>query len=288
MTITLQTAGDIAHTRTTGYRRRINDAREVIRDAIATGACVTSTSWGKDSTCLLHLVMQEAPSTRVLHLRWIGPGVMRPTGLDLVRDQSLTRYGLTAWVPDWEEPCGDYPYQPVTYHAPQRSTGHHHHCHSRSLPQLPPGSYLEVPIESPAPGWSLTAKGSRERGDYHAGQRRNGDRMRAAIQDLCGADTTIIGLRARESRQRAIHTATRGRVWRSSYFGLRSVAPIAYLTTQDVWGLIAEHDLPVSPHYHQSPVGRDRQRSELVEVQGAWHPNNAAAIQYATGMDNPW
>lgn len=291
MPLTIQTAGDLAHTRTRGYRDRVARAITIIEDAMASSRCVVACSWGKDSVAMADMAL-AVTGTPIIHMRWCGHGVTRPPGLDHVRDSLLTRWDLTPWRPWWEpQATPEVPYQVVPHevsetHSHHRSTlgwahpSRHQHCPSPQLASM----YLEVPIEAPEPGWDSTAKRSPERRGVTLTLRRNANRTRAAYQDIIDADTVLLGLRARESGNRAAHLATRGTSWATQY-GMTGCAPMAWLTNQDIWGYLAHHDLPVSPHYHRSPDGRNRQRSELVETRGAWCPEFATAMQYALGGD---
>jgi 3'-phosphoadenosine 5'-phosphosulfate sulfotransferase (PAPS reductase)/FAD synthetase len=58
-----------AYARTTGQRRKEEQALAVIREALTLGASHVACSWGKDSVALLHLVQTIAPDIPVFHLR---------------------------------------------------------------------------------------------------------------------------------------------------------------------------------------------------------------------------
>jgi phosphoadenosine phosphosulfate reductase len=65
-------------------------AQQVIRDFAAGGPCYASTSWGKDSTCMAHLVATSGVVLPVVYVRmrrWENPDCLT------VRDQFLDRYG---------------------------------------------------------------------------------------------------------------------------------------------------------------------------------------------------
>lgn len=54
---------------TGAHARRVKWARDVVRVALKSGTFVVMTSWGKDSIALSDLVLEEAPGTRLVHLR---------------------------------------------------------------------------------------------------------------------------------------------------------------------------------------------------------------------------
>ena len=69
---------------------REEKARQVIRDFAAAGPCYASTSWGKDSTCMSHLVATSGVRLPLVYVRmetWENPDCL------LVRDAFLARYG---------------------------------------------------------------------------------------------------------------------------------------------------------------------------------------------------
>ena len=61
-------------------------------------------------------------------------------------------------------------------------------------------------------------------------------------------DGFLYGLRAQESRDRAVHLASRRGAW-TTRDGLRGCAPIWQWSPLDVWAYLAAHDLPANPVY---------------------------------------
>lgn len=73
---------DLVHSRTDGFRRRVEEAAMAIERFGARPRVYAGTSWGKDSTVLVHLLGRFAPSVPLMHLR---PTNHNPD-CDLVRD----------------------------------------------------------------------------------------------------------------------------------------------------------------------------------------------------------
>ncbi|HEX6939807.1 MAG TPA: phosphoadenosine phosphosulfate reductase family protein [Longimicrobiales bacterium] len=71
-----------------------------------------------------------------------------------------------------------------------------------------------------------------------------GQRSMAAL----GYDGVLLGLRAQESRQRAIHARWRGRVYPIAG-GRWRAQPLAWWTVEDVWALLLDRAVPVNPVY---------------------------------------
>lgn len=61
-------------------------------------------------------------------------------------------------------------------------------------------------------------------------------------------DGFLYGLRAQESRDRAIHLASRRGAW-TTRDGIRGCSPIWQWSTLDVWAYFAHHDIPPNPVY---------------------------------------
>lgn len=81
-----------------------------------------------------------------------------------------------------------------------------------------------------------------------------------------GLTCKIMGLRAAESRQRAMLVATRGAAY-TYRDGTRAVLPIARWSVDDVWAYIATHDLPwldiydaMGPQARNGLIGRNGER----------------------------
>lgn len=69
---------------------REHHAHQIIRDFAAAGECYASTSWGKDSTCLAHLVATSGIRLPLVYVRmktWENPDCLT------VRDVFLAKYG---------------------------------------------------------------------------------------------------------------------------------------------------------------------------------------------------
>lgn len=87
-------------------------ARHVIREFAAAGACYASTSWGKDSTCMAHLVATSGVVLPLVYVRmrvWENPDCLR------VRDAFLAEYGefvdyheyfVDGGLRWWQDPTG--------------------------------------------------------------------------------------------------------------------------------------------------------------------------------------
>lgn len=250
--MSLSRVGDLAHARTRGYRRRVDAALAEIESFIAAhdGRCFVGVSWGKDSTVVLDLVMRVAPATPVIHYRW--PDVMRPSGLDQVRDQLIERYGMVVLTPVWSEDD----------HAMVSGLGRP--C--REEPSHPP--YVEISLDGEPTAWYRTGRpflvpeNDAEREALADVWADDATRFRSCVRAL-GCSGSIIGLRGDESHGRMMHLATRGLRWESREWGIETCAPIGRWSSADVWAYHADRDLPHAPHYDRSPRGRDRERSEM-------------------------
>lgn len=58
----------LAHAQTRVFRRRVEQAREVLQRAADTGPLAVSVSWGKDSTALAHLSLETLGRVPLLHM----------------------------------------------------------------------------------------------------------------------------------------------------------------------------------------------------------------------------
>lgn len=77
---------DAVHAQTRAYRRRIEQASVALQDFATSGNCYAGTSWGKDSTCLAHLVTEIVP---LVPLVWIRVEPIANPDCVLVRDAFL-------------------------------------------------------------------------------------------------------------------------------------------------------------------------------------------------------
>lgn len=93
--------------------------------------------------------------------------------------------------------------------------------------------------------------------------------MFSAIEARARADgltCKVMGLRAAESRQRAMLVATRGDAY-DYKDGTRAVLPLAHWSVNDVWAYIVTNDLPwldiydaIGPHARNGLIGRNGER----------------------------
>jgi len=65
----------VQYSQTSTHKARVSDARATIREALANDRCYVSYSGGKDSTAMLHLVLEQSPQVLVVHWDY-GPGFM--------------------------------------------------------------------------------------------------------------------------------------------------------------------------------------------------------------------
>lgn len=94
---------DAALARTPRMHRLATQAVQTIREFAAVGPCYASTSWGKDSTCMSHLVAVSGvrlPLVYVRMQRWENPDCLT------VRDRFLERYGDLVDYHEYEVPGG--------------------------------------------------------------------------------------------------------------------------------------------------------------------------------------
>ena len=83
-------AADLQHSYSANFRRKVAESIEAIWQFSASGDFYCGTSWGKDSVCVLHLLLSVRPQTVVMHLR---PTNHNPD-CDAVRDAFLARLGI--------------------------------------------------------------------------------------------------------------------------------------------------------------------------------------------------
>ena len=98
-------------------------ARQTIRDFAEVGRCYASTSWGKDSTCMSHLVATSGvrmPLVYVRMRRWENPDCLT------VRDAFLAEYGHLVDYDEYEVDGGARWWDAEADHKP-RSGGHATH-----------------------------------------------------------------------------------------------------------------------------------------------------------------
>lgn len=124
-------------------------------------------------------------------------------------------------------------------------------------------------------GWNLTLFAwdkwdARREADT---ERQYRDRIHASMFDAIwarartdGLSCKVMGLRAAESRQRAMLVATRGDAYEYQD-GTRSILPIARWSVDDVWAYIVTHDLPwlgiydaIGPQARNGLIGRNGER----------------------------
>jgi 3'-phosphoadenosine 5'-phosphosulfate sulfotransferase (PAPS reductase)/FAD synthetase len=76
-----------------------------------------------------------------------------------------------------------------------------------------------------------------------------------------GHDAAFIGLRADESKARAMHLRTHGPIHRMADTGVLHVNPLAWWTSRDVWTYLVSRDVPWAPVYDKRwPGGREELR----------------------------
>lgn len=97
----MQRAGYLAHAQSAGYRRRLEEAQQLIADH---PGYAVACSWGKDSLCVLHMALSVHGRATVVHARY-SPHEELPD-IPAVRDAFLARwpveYRETAVWGDWE------------------------------------------------------------------------------------------------------------------------------------------------------------------------------------------
>ncbi len=108
-------AGYLAHAENAGYRRRVDAARQMIADH---PGYAVSCSWGKDSLCILHMVLDVHGSATAVHARYSENEEL--PDIPKVRDSFLNRFPvdyreISVWG-DWEiyERAGRFFLEPET------------------------------------------------------------------------------------------------------------------------------------------------------------------------------
>ena len=145
--------------------------------------------------------------------------------------------------------------------------------------------YLEIPFESPTHAWARTntifaePQTPEQRAALNDVIDRNHANWLAALHDL-GCDHTCGAMRATESRRRRWAFVAHGEHWRAStrYEDHPSHHPLAWWTPRDIWAHIAQHELPLPPHYEWAAANgwdRNRVRSEPNFHPVAWTPEQA-------------
>lgn len=80
----------LAHSQTPEYRRALSQAQETIAEALQHHRRpYVAFSGGKDSTCLVHLVLQQAPDTMILHWDYGRAFVPWPIESEILRNARL-------------------------------------------------------------------------------------------------------------------------------------------------------------------------------------------------------
>lgn len=90
------------------------------------------------------------------------------------------------------------------------------------------------------------------------------------------------GLRAEESRERAITLAKKGWLYLVADRATLTACPLGQWTARDVWAYLITHDLPWLEIYDRS-ADRERQRSEVtwLAAEGIWRYGQGQAIRRA-------
>lgn len=88
----LERAGFVAHAHSAPFKRRVEQAKERIAEALAVGLAFVACSWGKDSIVLVDLALGIAPDTPVIHVRDRHADLI--TNFGMVRDNYRRRFGI--------------------------------------------------------------------------------------------------------------------------------------------------------------------------------------------------
>lgn len=90
----LERAGFIAHAHTSQFKRRIAEANDYIAQALAIpGQAFVACSWGKDSIVLVNMVLAQAPTIPVIHVRDRYADLI--TNFGEVRDEYRRRFAIS-------------------------------------------------------------------------------------------------------------------------------------------------------------------------------------------------
>lgn len=178
--------------------RLAEQGRAAIREWAATGPGVATTSWGKDSTVMAHLV---ATSGVDVPLVWVRSDPFETPECEQVRDVFLAAH-----------PGQRYEERPVVLRSPKRGEAGH-----------------EAHASDP--------------------DRRSQDVLAEAVPERY-----VSGVRAQESRMRAMSIAHRGMVT------ARTCRPLARWSAEQVFAFLHREDLPVHPVYGMTVGGHHDRR----------------------------
>jgi 3'-phosphoadenosine 5'-phosphosulfate sulfotransferase (PAPS reductase)/FAD synthetase len=187
-----------------------------------------STSWGKDSVAMLHLVATVHPQICVINARYPNPAE-RFADMDRVRDAALEHPALSGITYQEVETPGEWEMY-------ERAGGF---------------SQAETPEQRAAARWW--------KDNFIAN-------MDAMLKTL-GCTGSFIGMRAEESHARKMNVLTHGEDYRRKD-GSASCLPIAKWTGTDVWTYLVAHNLPWLRIYDHASSGRERARSGFVFATG--------------------
>lgn len=261
-----QCAAWAAHATTAGYRRRVERAREIVRNAMrgfGTGGArriVCSLSGGKDSVAMAGIIADAGHAADV-------PCVYAHTDLNL--PDTLRTVQATAEQLDMDldviEPDG------LEEHVRRIADRY-----GVPMPQPPCSGYDAFSLLEALPA-TVDVTDAME--DIHRAIAA-GNMMVAHLyaHDLRGS---FVGLRAEESRGRRWNRALRGPIYRNVLDETWTVTPLVDWTGLDVLAYIEARGLPLHPYYRraweweQGRTPMDRLRVDLA-IPGGWIASQGA------------
>ena len=186
-------AADEFHSKTAGYKRRVELTRQIIKTFLGKSRqrYFVALSWGKDSTVLAHMFLEA--DCRPLHI-YVRNMAREPEGNVAVRDAFLQRFSI-----NYDERQYNYADADETYFD---TLGRPH-------------------------------------------------KWQNILADLqCQHGCHVTGIRYDESAKRRRRFRVHGIETDNSF------APFRYMTVQDIFAYLLEHDLPTHPNYAMTGGGR--------------------------------
>ena len=208
---------DIAYSKTILFRKRVEKAEKIIREALdKTRKPYVACSWGKDSTAMLHLVLQQKPD---VHVVFINQGYNCPL---------TKRFGVS---------CGEWP---DTYAIRDRLVKDW----KLNYVELHPPCVCSLQRRHGLPYVGF--------GDWAVDRKIYADLIWGPVREAIlenGFDGCFMGLRGGESRGRRIATHVKGQVRSVKGFGIVHAYPLADWSIDDVWAYTAKNALPYNSVY---------------------------------------
>jgi len=202
---------DFLHFKKTSFHKKVEETANLLKKNLEKYENpVLSWSGGKDSTTMLHLALQADPDIKVVHVKQETFPCTPSYIQDLAEERSLNL--------DFLNPLKD----PLEMLEKLENLG-----------AEPDNPVSDEEREELATNFNLNS--------FHLPMRR--------FNEEFGADLSLRGVRAEESKGRKMNFATRGHLYRHKEEGIDVLQPLAKWTVRDVWAYLAAYEVPVNPLY---------------------------------------